>query len=164
MTYGSIIAKEPRICQASINCVLLILSSILKGVKRMRASGKLAAQVLEFAGTLVKPGVTTDAIDKVCSTTETSIMHLNIRCSDLDGKLIRPVSFQAVHKMIIDSGAYPSPLNYGGFPKSVCTSVNECVCHGIPDDRPLEDGDIVNVGMTIFHQNMPLNHFEPKPP
>ncbi len=44
----------------------------------------------------------------------------------------------------------PSPLNYGGFPKSVCTSVNECVCHGIPDDRPLEEGDIVNVDVTVF--------------
>ena len=52
--------------------------------------------------------------------------------------------------MIIDNKAYPSPLNYGGFPKSVCTSVNECVCHGIPDDRPLEDGDIVNVDVTVY--------------
>ena len=86
----------------------------------MRASGKLAAQVLEYAGTLVRPGVTTDEIDK------------------------------AVHKMTIDSGAYPSPLNYGKYPKSVCTSVNECVCHGIPDDRPLEEGDIVNVDVTVF--------------
>ena len=55
-----------------------------------------------------QPGVTTDEIDK------------------------------AVHKMIIEAGAYPSPLGYGGFPKSVCTSVNECICHGIPDSRPLE--------------------------
>lgn len=45
---------------------------------------------------------------------------------------------QAVHQMIIDNGAYPSPLGYGGFPKSVCTSVNECICHGIPDSRALE--------------------------
>ena len=45
---------------------------------------------------------------------------------------------QAVHQMIIDNGAYPSPLGYGGFPKSVCTSVNECICHGIPDSRSLE--------------------------
>ena len=45
---------------------------------------------------------------------------------------------------------YPSPLNYRGFPKSVCTSVNNCVCHGIPDDRPLADGDIVNVDVTVF--------------
>ncbi|XP_052205662.1 methionine aminopeptidase 1D, chloroplastic/mitochondrial [Diospyros lotus] len=91
-----------------------------KGIDCMRASGKLAAQVLEYAGTLVKPGITTDEID------------------------------QAVHQMIIDNGAYPSPLGYGGFPKSVCTSVNECICHGIPDSRALEDGDIINIDVTVF--------------
>ncbi|EFJ41280.1 hypothetical protein VOLCADRAFT_102436 [Volvox carteri f. nagariensis] len=91
-----------------------------EGKRRMRASGRLAARVLEFAGSLVRPGVTTDEIDK------------------------------AVHAMIIENGAYPSPLNYGKFPKSVCTSVNECVCHGIPDDRPLEAGDIVNIDVTVF--------------
>lgn len=91
-----------------------------RGVERMRASGKLAAQVLEFAGTLVKPGTKTDEIDK------------------------------AVHQMIIDNGAYPSPLGYGGFPKSVCTSVNECICHGIPDSRELEDGDIINIDVTVY--------------
>lgn len=87
---------------------------------------------------------------------------------------------QAVHQMIIDNGAYPSPLGYGGFPKSVCTSVNECICHGIPDSRPLEvfifqvlnlpivvqycylvmtllicafdlqDGDIINIDVTVY--------------
>ncbi|KAM7251706.1 hypothetical protein ACFE04_023589 [Oxalis oulophora] len=91
-----------------------------KGIECMRASGKLAAQVLKYAGTLVKPGVKTDEID------------------------------EAVHQMIIDNGAYPSPLGYGGFPKSVCTSVNECICHGIPDSRPLEDGDIINIDVTVY--------------
>ncbi|XP_030451975.1 methionine aminopeptidase 1D, chloroplastic/mitochondrial [Syzygium oleosum] len=91
-----------------------------KGIECMKASGKLAAQVLEFAGTLVKPGIRTDEID------------------------------QAVHQMIIDNGAYPSPLGYGGFPKSVCTSVNECICHGIPDSRELEDGDIINIDVTVY--------------
>ncbi|KAJ3700217.1 hypothetical protein LUZ61_003922 [Rhynchospora tenuis] len=90
------------------------------GIKGMRASGRLAAQVLEHAGTLVKPGITTDEIDK------------------------------AVHQMIIENGAYPSPLRYCGFPKSVCTSVNECICHGIPDSRPLEDGDIINIDVTVY--------------
>lgn len=90
------------------------------GIEKMRASGKLAAQVLQYAGTLVKPGITTDEIDK------------------------------AVHQMIIENGAYPSPLGYGGFPKSVCTSVNECICHGIPDSRPLEDGDIINIDVTVY--------------
>ncbi|XP_027360277.1 methionine aminopeptidase 1D, chloroplastic/mitochondrial isoform X2 [Abrus precatorius] len=91
-----------------------------KGIECMRASGRLAAQVLQYAGTLVKPGVTTDEID------------------------------QAVHQMIIDNGAYPSPLGYGGFPKSVCTSVNECICHGIPDSHALEDGDIINIDVTVY--------------
>ena len=53
------------------------------------------------------------------------------------------------HKLIIDANAYPSPLNYKGFPKSICTSVNNVCCHGIPDDRSLEDGDIVNVDVTV---------------
>lgn len=52
--------------------------------------------------------------------------------------------------MIIENGAYPSPLGYGGFPKSVCTSVNECICHGIPDSRALQDGDIINIDVTVY--------------
>ncbi|XP_048334572.2 methionine aminopeptidase 1D, chloroplastic/mitochondrial isoform X2 [Ziziphus jujuba] len=91
-----------------------------KGIECMRASGRLAAKVLEYAGTLVQPGTKTDEID------------------------------EAVHQMIIDNGAYPSPLGYGGFPKSVCTSVNECICHGIPDSRALEDGDIINIDVTVY--------------
>lgn len=87
---------------------------------KMRAACKLAAQVLQGAGELVKPGVTTDEIDKL------------------------------VHQMTIDAGAYPSPLRYGTFPKSVCTSVNDVLCHGIPDSRPLEEGDIVNIDVTVY--------------
>uniref|UniRef100_A0A453CRZ6 Methionine aminopeptidase n=9 Tax=Triticinae TaxID=1648030 RepID=A0A453CRZ6_AEGTS len=89
-------------------------------IVHMKAACELAARVLENAGKLVKPSVTTDEIDK------------------------------AVHKMIIDAGAYPSPLGYGGFPKSVCTSVNECMCHGIPDSRELKDGDIINIDVTVY--------------
>nr|CAD7457988.1 unnamed protein product [Timema tahoe] len=55
-----------------------------------------------------------------------------------------------VHKLAIDNEAYPSPLHYKGFPKSVCTSVNNVACHGIPDDRPLEDGDIINIDVTVY--------------
>ncbi|XP_072950874.1 methionine aminopeptidase 1B, chloroplastic-like [Typha angustifolia] len=91
-----------------------------EGIAGMRAASELAARVLDFAGTLVRPSVTTNEIDK------------------------------AVHKMIIEAGAYPSPLGYGGFPKSVCTSVNECVCHGIPDSRQLQNGDIINIDVTVF--------------
>eukprot|EP00887_Chlorella_sp_A99_P000834 scaffold5.g834.t1 len=90
------------------------------GIERMRAASSLAAAVLEMAGGLVRPGVTTDEIDR------------------------------AVHAMIVESGAYPSPLNYGGFPKSVCTSINECICHGIPDSRPLAEGDILNIDVTVY--------------
>lgn len=53
--------------------------------------------------------------------------------------------------MILNNGAYPSPLNYRGFPKSICTSVNNVACHGIPDDRPLQDGDILNIDVTVNH-------------
>lgn len=91
-----------------------------EGIARMRAACELAASVLDYAGTLVRPSITTDEIDK------------------------------AVHQMIIDAGAYPSPLGYGGFPKSVCTSVNECMCHGIPDSRQLQDGDIINIDVTVY--------------
>ncbi|KAM7270649.1 hypothetical protein ACFE04_029863 [Oxalis oulophora] len=91
-----------------------------EGIEKMRAACELAARVLNFAGTLVRPSVTTNEIDK------------------------------AVHQMIIDAGAYPSPLGYGGFPKSVCTSVNECMCHGIPDSRQLVDGDIINIDVTVY--------------
>ncbi|XP_078428478.1 methionine aminopeptidase 1B [Wolffia australiana] len=91
-----------------------------EGIEQMKAACELAARVLEYAGTLVRPSVTTNEIDK------------------------------AVHQMIIDNGAYPSPLGYGGFPKSVCTSVNECMCHGIPDSRQLQDGDIINIDVTVY--------------
>jgi len=89
-------------------------------VERMRIAGATAAEVLRLAGEFVRPGITTDAIDAY------------------------------VHDLCIERGAYPSPLNYQGFPKSVCTSVNEVICHGIPDSRVLEDGDIVNLDVTCF--------------
>eukprot|EP00878_Enallax_costatus_P047713 GHUV01058794.1.p1 GENE.GHUV01058794.1~~GHUV01058794.1.p1 ORF type:complete len:259 (+),score=67.72 GHUV01058794.1:451-1227(+) len=91
-----------------------------QGQAAMRAACQLAAQALQLAGSVVRPGVTTDQLDR------------------------------AVHEFIIAAGAYPSPLNYNGFPKSICTSVNEVVCHGIPDSRPLKDGDIVNVDVTVY--------------
>ncbi|KAL3636108.1 Methionine aminopeptidase 1B, chloroplastic [Castilleja foliolosa] len=91
-----------------------------EGLVRMRAACELAARVVDYAGTLIRPSVTTNEIDK------------------------------AVHQMIIDAGAYPSPLGYGGFPKSVCTSVNECMCHGIPDSRQLQDVDLINIDVTVY--------------
>ena len=89
-------------------------------IEAMRRAGQMAAEVLLFAGKLVGPGVTTDSIDA------------------------------EVHDEIVRRGAYPSPLNYRGYPKSVCTSINEVICHGIPDSRALADGDIVNIDVTVF--------------
>jgi methionyl aminopeptidase len=89
-------------------------------VDKMRVASKLAAQALQAVGAAAKPGVTTDELDRVG------------------------------HEYLIERGAYPSTLGYRGYPKSLCTSVNEVICHGIPDDRQLEDGDIVNVDITAF--------------
>ncbi len=89
-------------------------------IDRMRVAGRAAADILVHAGTQIEPGMTTDKIDAI------------------------------VHDKTIAFGGYPSPLNYRSFPKSVCTSVNEIICHGIPDSRPLANGDIVNVDVTIF--------------
>nr|MBU6203027.1 type I methionyl aminopeptidase [Acidobacteriota bacterium] len=89
-------------------------------IARMRRAGAVAAEVLRLAGAKVKPGITTEEIDVY------------------------------VHELCIARGAYPSPLNYQNFPKSVCTSVNEVICHGIPDSRELLDGDIVNLDVTCF--------------
>ena len=89
-------------------------------IERMRHAGAMAAEILRLAGELVRPGITTDEIDVF------------------------------VHDATIERGAYPSPLNYHGYPKSVCTSVNEVICHGIPDSRVLEDGDIINLDVTIY--------------
>ncbi len=91
---------------------------------RMRRACQVAARVLRMAGEQVKAGVTTDSIDAF------------------------------THDLIISLGGYPSPLNYRGFPKSVCSSVNEVICHGIPDSRPLKDGDIVNLDITVFLDGM----------
>jgi len=89
-------------------------------IERMRRAGRAAAEILHTVGAAVAPGVTTDELDALC------------------------------HEECIRRGGYPSPLNYGAFPKSLCTSVNEVICHGIPDDRALVDGDIVNLDVTIF--------------
>lgn len=89
-------------------------------IERMRRAGRAAAEVLELCGATVRPGITTDEIDAIA------------------------------HAAYLERGGYPSTLNYHGYPKSLCTSVNEVICHGIPDSRALEDGDIVNCDVTIF--------------
>ncbi|WP_083784379.1 type I methionyl aminopeptidase [Janibacter sp. HTCC2649] len=89
-------------------------------IELMRVAGRIAAQAMEAAAAAIAPGVTADEIDRIG------------------------------HEFLLDHGAYPSTLGYRGFPKSLCTSVNEVVCHGIPDSRPLEDGDIVNIDITAY--------------
>ncbi|TFK28984.1 methionyl aminopeptidase [Coprinopsis marcescibilis] len=87
---------------------------------KLREAAKLAKKVREYAGSLVKVGITTNAID------------------------------EAIHEFIVAHGAYPSPLLYNDFPKSCCTSINNVLVHGIPDDHPLQDGDIINIDVTIY--------------
>lgn len=89
-------------------------------IEKMRIAGRIAAQAMEAAASVIAPGVTTDEIDRIG------------------------------HEFLMDHHAYPSTLGYRGFPKSLCTSVNEVICHGIPDSRPLEDGDIVNIDITAY--------------
>jgi methionyl aminopeptidase len=89
-------------------------------IEKMRVAGRLAARARELVGSHVEPGVTTDELDRIG------------------------------HEFLCDHGAYPSTLGYRGFPKSLCSSVNEVICHGIPDGRRVEDGDIVNIDITAF--------------
>ncbi|MBI2253681.1 MAG: type I methionyl aminopeptidase [Proteobacteria bacterium] len=86
----------------------------------MRKAGRLAAETLDFITPHVVPGVTTEALDKLC------------------------------HDFIVERKAIPAPLNYRGFPKSICTSVNHVVCHGIPGAKKLLDGDVVNIDVTVI--------------
>lgn len=89
-------------------------------IEKIRASGKIAAQAIELVGSHAKPGITTDELDRIG------------------------------HEFLIANGAYPSTLGYRNYPKSLCSSVNEVICHGIPDDTVLQDGDIVNIDITAF--------------
>lgn len=87
-------------------------------IPKMRAAGRLAARTLEHVAKFVRPGITTNEIDKI------------------------------VHDFTLSNGARPAPLGYHGFPKSVCTSINACICHGVPDETALKEGDIVNIDVT----------------
>ncbi|KEA64378.1 Methionine aminopeptidase [Marinobacterium lacunae] len=93
----------------------------LEEIEKMRVAGRLAAEVLEMIAPSVVPGVTTNELDRIC------------------------------HEYIVnEQKAIPAPLNYHGFPKSICTSINQVVCHGIPSDKKLKDGDIVNLDITVI--------------
>ena len=93
-------------------------------IERIRRTSTLAAQALEEVGKAVRPGITTDELDKIG------------------------------HEFLVDNNAYPSSLDYMGFPKSLCTSINEVICHGIPDSTVLQEGDIVNVDITAFREGV----------
>lgn len=89
-------------------------------IKSMEKVGQLAAQTLQHVAQFIKPGITTNELDKI------------------------------VYDYTLSHDAKPAPLNYHGFPKSICTSVNHCICHGVPDDTPLKDGDLINVDVTSY--------------
>ena len=89
-------------------------------VEKIRAAGRLAAQAIELAGSQITPGISTNDLDVI------------------------------VHEFLVSKGAYPSTLGYRGFPKSCCISVNEIICHGIPDDLEIREGDIVNIDVTAY--------------
>ena len=89
-------------------------------IDKMRVAGKLAGEVLEMIGPHVQKGITTDELNTIC------------------------------HDYIVAHNAIPAPLNYNGFPKSICTSVNHVVCHGIPSDKVLKEGDIINIDVTVI--------------
>ena len=93
-------------------------------LEAMRRTGALAADILAEVGAAVAPGVTTDQLDALA------------------------------HELAVKNDAYPSPLNYRGFPKSLCTSINEVICHGIPDSRALNDGEIVNLDVTVWREGV----------
>ncbi len=95
-----------------------------EAVERIRESGRIAAGAIEAAAAAIRPGVTTEELDGI------------------------------VHAYLVERGAYPSTLGYRGFPKSSCTSINEVICHGIPDDTELRDGDIVNIDVTAYKNGM----------
>ncbi len=95
-----------------------------EAVERIRAAGRIAARAVEAVGAAIRPGVTTDELDVIA------------------------------HEFIVANDAYPSTVGYRGFPKAVCTSINEVICHGIPDDTTLVEGDLINIDITAFRDGV----------
>ena len=105
---------------------------------KMRKAGKLASEILDYIGDFVKPGITTNKLNDLC------------------------------HNKIIENEAIPAPLNYRGFPKSICTSINHVVCHGIPSEKILQNGDIINIDVTVivdgWHGDSSRMYYAGEPP
>ena len=105
---------------------------------KMRKAGKLASEILDYIGDFVKPGITTNKLNDLC------------------------------HNKIIENEAIPAPLNYRGFPKSICTSINHIVCHGIPSEKILQNGDIINIDVTVivdgWHGDSSRMYYAGEPP
>lgn len=118
------IARPPYALTGDPGPSVLPLVRTPEEIESMRKAGAVAAEVLLHVGKHVEVGITTDKLDQIA------------------------------HDETVRLGAYPSPLNYRGYPKSVCTSVNEVICHGIPDSRQLRDGDIVNIDVTVFYEGV----------
>ncbi|MGX5680299.1 type I methionyl aminopeptidase [Schumannella luteola] len=93
-------------------------------IERIRRSGRIAARAVDLVGEAIRPGVTTEELDVIA------------------------------HEYIVSQGAYPSTVGYRGYPKAVCTSINEVICHGIPDDTVLQNGDIINIDITAFQEGV----------
>ena len=108
--------------RSSHNNIRVYSEEEIEGEVGLRHACRMGREILDVAGKALRPGVTTDEIDRV------------------------------VHEATIERDCYPSPLNYYNFPKSVCTSINEVICHGIPDYREIQDGDIVNLDVTAFNK------------
>ncbi|MFB9886996.1 type I methionyl aminopeptidase [Balneatrix alpica] len=133
-------AWQPPFPEPRFSTMSVIIKTT-EDIAKMRVAGRLAAEVLEMIEPHIQPGVTTNELNQIC------------------------------HDYIVNvQKAIPAPLNYHGFPKSICTSVNQVVCHGIPNDKPLKQGDIINVDITVikdgyhgdtskmFHVGKPLPH------
>ena len=105
----------------AVNITMVVNIKTPQEIQKMRVAGRLAAEVLDMIGSHVKPGITTNTLNQIC------------------------------HDYIVNvQQAIPAPLNYRGFPKSICTSINHQVCHGIPSDKALKDGDIINIDITVI--------------
>jgi methionyl aminopeptidase len=114
------ITRPPYVLQRSVQPKSLSHIQTPETIEKMRIAGSIAAEALREVGSHIQPGVSTDQLDAIG------------------------------HEFLCDQGAYPSTLGYKGFPKSLCTSINEVICHGIPDSTTLREGDIVNIDITAY--------------